>query len=218
MNIKNSLIIILGLVVMIGCSPSNSSQIEEGVLISGSVTNPKAGVVTIEDLLPGSVIPLDTIEVKDDNTFSHRFTGSPGYYRLNFYGAQAMTLIIDKDDIQITADGGNPRGPYEILGSSELDMLKKFNADLATAFQTQEQSINERYVNAKNSGDGAAALTIQQEYMDLLVEKEGYTLKAIEIMGANLATFQLINSIDKDKNYAFINKMAIELNQKYPNK
>lgn len=218
MNLKNLLITILGLVVLSGCSPSNSQQPEEGILISGTITNPKAGLVTLADILPGSIMVIDTIEVNSDNTFSHRFTGSPGYYRLNFYGAQAMTLILDKDDIQITADGGNPRGPYEILGSSELDMLKKFNTDLATAFNAQEQDINERFVKAKNSGDEAAASAIQQEYMDLLVEKEGYTVKAIQIMGANLASFQMLNSIDKDKNYAFINKMAIELNKKYPGK
>jgi peroxiredoxin len=204
---------------MFGCVQSNSQQPEEGLIISGTITNPSAnGIVTIEDILPGSLVAIDTVEVKDDNTFSHVFTGAPGYYRLNFYGAQAMTIILDKDDIHITADGSNPRGAYEITGSSELDLIKKFNADLNSAFQSREQQINQRYVEAKNAGKEKEALAIQKEYMDLIREKDEYTVKAVAIMGPNLASFQLLNSVDKDKNYAFVDKMARELDKKYPDK
>ena len=215
---KQSITLILGLIAIFGCSQSNSQQAEEGLLITGMITNPATGLVTIEDILPGSLVPVDTIEVKNDNTFSHVFTGSPGYYRLNFYGAQAMTLILDKDNINVVADGSNPRGEYEITGSSELDMIRKFNTDLGTAFQAREQAINERYVEAKNTGKEQEALAIQKEYMDLVAEKDVYTVKAVEIMGANLASFQLLNSVDKDKNYAFVDKMAKELDTKYPGK
>lgn len=195
-----------------------SSEPEEGIVISGRITNPANGIVTIEEILADKLVPVDTIELADDFTFNHTFTGSPGFYRVNFFNSQTITVILDQDDINIVADGGNPRGQYDVTGSSDIDMIRKFNQDLSKVFSERERQLNQAYVEARNANDNAKANAIQQQFMDLVVEKEQYTIKALDMMGPRLATFQLVNSLDKDRNYQFINKIALELDEKYPDK
>ena len=217
----NKLLIFLLSISLLACSDKGdnmTSEPEEGIVISGRITNPANGIVTIEEILADKLVPVDTIELADDFTFNHTFTGSPGFYRVNFFNAQTITVILDQDDISIVADGGNPRGQYEVTGSSDIDMIRKFNQDLSKVFSERERQLNQAYVEARNANDHAKANAIQQQFMDLVVEKEQYTIKALDMMGPRLATFQLVNSLDKDRNYKFINKIALELDEKYPDK
>ena len=217
----NKLLIFLLSISLLACSDKGdnmTSEPEEGIVISGRITNPANGIVTIEEILADKLVPVDTIELADDFTFNHTFTGSPGFYRVNFFNAQTITVILDQDDISIVADGGNPRGQYEVTGSSDIDMIRKFNQDLSKVFAEREQQLNQAYVEARNANDHAKANAIQQQFMDLVVEKEQYTIKALDMMGPRLATFQLVNSLDKDRNYKFINKIALQLDEKYPDK
>jgi peroxiredoxin len=215
---KRVSIIALSILVLIGCGQKDATEKEAGIMISGSITNPANGIVTIEEITADALIPIDTISVNEDNTFSHLYTGTPGYYRVNFYGAQSITVILDQDDINITADGGNQRGQYDITGSTDLDAMRKFNTDLTSAFQMQEQQLNQAFGEAKQAGNDALASEVQASYMKLMAEKQEYTVGAINMMGPSLATFQLVNSLDKDKHYDFINNMAVKLDAKYPNK
>lgn len=217
----NKIIVLFLSAILLGCNgnvETSSDNVEEGILISGRITNPANGLVTIEEIMVDKLVPIDTIELAEDFTFNHLYTGSPGFYRINFFNAQTVTIILDQDDINITADGGNARGQFEVTGSSDLDMIRKFNQELATAFSMQEQQLNKEYVDAMNANDPEEASAIQTRFMDLLQEKEQYTMKALDVMGPKLATFQLLNSLDKDRNYEFITKVARKLDEKYPNK
>ena len=215
---KNILIIVLVIAALVGCNKTTSTTEESGITITGKVTNPANGIVTIEEITQDALVPIDTIELNEDFTFNHRYTGAPGYYRVNFFGIQSITVILDQDDINITADGGNARGQFEITGSRDLDAMRKFNTDLASAFQTQEQQLNQEYGAAKQAGNEALALEVQGNYMKLMAQKEEYTVNAVNLMGPTLATFQLLNGLDKDKHYETINSMALKLDAKYPDK
>ena len=215
---KNILIIVLAIAALVGCNKTTSTTEESGITITGKVTNPANGIVTIEEITQDALVPIDTIELNEDFTFNHRYTGAPGYYRVNFFGIQSITVILDQDDINITADGGNARGQFEITGSRDLDAMRKFNTDLASAFQTQEQQLNQEYGAAKQAGNEALALEVQGNYMKLMAQKEEYTVNAVNLMGPTLATFQLLNGLDKDKHYETINSMALKLDATYPDK
>ncbi len=215
---KYSATFILMLFVAFGCSTTNSQEVEqEGITIFGTVENPKEGLILLKAITNTAYETLDTVELKSDNSFSFKFTGNPGFYRLDFYGAQAVTMILDKSDIELNVDGSNARGKFEIIGSPEYDQIIKFNESQQQVFGGRETEINQRYSAAKGAGDETGASKAQADYMELLVEKEALTIETINIMGANLAAFQLISSIDKDRNFAFVDSMATELKKNYPN-
>lgn len=214
---KYSATFILLLLIVLGCSNSNSEDIsQDGITISGTVDNPKDGLILLKAITNTSFETLDTISLKDDKTFSFMFDGEPGFYRMDFFGAQAVTLILDDSNIELNVDGTNPRGKFEVKGSPEYDQIIKFNTHQQSVFGERESAINKKYGDAKNAGDNVGASAAQAEYMELLQEKEQLAIETIKIMGPNLAAFQLISSIDKDRNFKFVDSMAVELNKKYP--
>lgn len=201
----------------IGCSNSNSEEIlRSGITIFGTVENPKEGLILLKKITSKSYITIDTITLKNDNSYSFNFEGDPGFYRIDFYGAQVVTLILDESDIELNVDGSNPRGKFEIKGSPEYDQIINFNQSQLKVFGDRENEINQRYASSKGAGDKIGASEAQADYMVLLIEKEAFTIQTIKIIGSNLAAFQLINGIDKDRNFAFIDSMSLELNKKYP--
>ena len=216
---KYTSIFFVGLLVILGCSNAQTSDKEPRLTISGKVENPQQqGVITLNEIQRSSVVPVDTIELNSDNTYSFKFYGEPGFYQLNLYGIQAVTVILENSNLTVNVDGSDPRGFYEVSGSMEIDQIKKYNADQAAEFGAKEQELNDKYVAAKQAGDEASASAVQQEYMDLLKDKEKLTIATIKEVGPNLVSFQLLSGLDKDRNVDFIDSMAQILNKKYPDK
>jgi len=153
-----------------GCSMSNSQSQEDegGILITGSVSQPEEGVIVIERLLRDRAEAIDTIELNDDNTFSHRFAGEPGYYRLNFYNKAAQMVILDQDDIKVTYDGSQ----VNIEGSRELKQIEDFFQALNNAYREQEAAITRQFNEASRAGDKARVEALREEYMSLQKEKQ----------------------------------------------
>ncbi len=214
MNLKFLIPVLL--VGVIACSATGNEQTQEGIHIKGIVQNPKEGLILLKEITKTSYNTIDTIALADDNSFEFWFNGTPGFYRLDFFGAQALTLILDKNDLELVVDGANPRGSYEVKGSPEYDQIMQFNQAQQTRFGARENEINQKYGLAKQNGDEATASQAQQEYMDLLAEKEKLTIETIKVIGPNLASFQLISSLDKDRNFAFVDSMATVLSNAYP--
>ncbi len=217
MIMKYSATFILSLLIIFGCSNSNSKEVSQReITISGLVENPKEGLVLLKVITNTSFETIDTVELKSDKTFSFTFSGDPGFYRLDFFGVQAITLILDESNLNLTVDGSDPRGKFELKGSPEYDQIIEFNQQQQQVFGEQERAINQRYAEAKQAGDEVTASQAQADYMEMMKEKEKLTIETIKIMGSNLAAFQLISSIDKDRNFKFVDSVAQELNKKYP--
>jgi len=215
---KYSATFILMFLVALGCTTTSSQEVEqEGITIFGTVETPKDGLILLKAITNTAYETIDTVALKSDNSFSFNYSGEPGFYRLEFFGAQAVTMILDKSDLELTVDGSDARGKFEIKGSTEYDQIINFNQSQQQLFGEKENGINQKYSAAKGAGDEKGALAAQAEYMDLLKEKEVFTVETIKKIGANLAAFQLISSIDKDRNFNFVDSMALALQKNYPN-
>jgi len=215
MNVKSKLLVVFGIAMLFACSPEQ--QIKEGVILSGSINFPQQGHVILERYTGQGVEPFDTLKLKEDKTFEQFVeVQTPGYYRLNMYGVQHVNLVLNDDDIQITADGNNAGGKVEVQGSTELDQLKELNKYLQEQFISKENALNQEFVIAKQNGDEVLAVQIQEEYMDLRENKELAIIEQIEGMGTSLATIQAINFIDKDKNFEFFDKWSKKMSAVYP--
>jgi peroxiredoxin len=213
---KNIIAVILIVGVMVGCSDSNSQGQKEGITISGTVLNPASGIITVDKMLRDRAEPIDTIYVENDNTYNYVFTGPAGYYRVNFFNAQASTIILDQDNIIINFDGTNTQGNLMPEGSREMDQIEKFYTSVNEKYGPKEQEINAAFVAANQAGDVAKADEVRGEYMALLEEKKAYSAELIKTYDVNLATFQLVSTLDNDSQLGLKDSLAMELNKKYP--
>jgi peroxiredoxin len=213
---KNIILVFLVAGTIIGCSDSNSQGQNEGITISGTVANAPQGLITIDMMQRDGTQTLDTIEIKDDNTYSYYFTGSAGYYRMSFFGVQVATVILDQDDITLNFDGSNTQGGIMPGGSTEMAQIEKFYEAVNAEFAPKEQEINSNFVAASQAGDDKAAEAARAEYMKLLKDKQKFSATLIRSNELNLATFQLVSALDKNSQLELIDSLAQALNIKYP--
>lgn len=211
---KKLFIYIVAAGLFTACTNSNSQEQTGGITISGTVINPPAGVIVLEKLNRTAAEPMDTIELAGDNTFSHKFFGEAGYYRINFYNNKAATIILDKNDIVIDYDGSN--GTITPSGSSEMTQIEEFYKTVGEEFGPREQAINNDFVAANQAGDAVKAEAARDAYMALQDEKQVFYADLIRNSEVNLATFQLLSVLDKDKQLELKDSLARVLNDRYP--
>jgi peroxiredoxin/outer membrane protein assembly factor BamE (lipoprotein component of BamABCDE complex) len=213
---KNIIIAILIVGVMASCSESNSQGQNEGITISGTVLNPTPGLITVEKMMRERTEPVDTIYLNDDNTYNYVFNGQAGYYRMNFFNAQAATIILDQDNLTINFDGNNTTGNIMPEGSREMKRIEEFYTSVNEEFGLKEQEINNAFAVANQAGDIAKADEAREQYMDMIKEKQTFSAELIRTYDVNLATFQLVSSLDKDAQLELKDSLAQVLNKKYP--
>lgn len=202
--------------ILVGCSESNSQSQNEGITITGTVTNAPEGLIILEKLQRTSTEPLDTIEVKDDNTYSLNFNGEAGFYRVNFFNKQAATVVLDQDDLIIDFDGNSQARSIQPTGSREMDQIEAFYQAINDSFGPREQAINNDFVAANEAGDTEKADAARDAYMELQKEKQLYSAELIRQNEVNLGTYQLVSSLDKDTQLELVDSLAQVLNTMYP--
>jgi len=209
--------VIIGFLLLAGCG-SMGEEIKQGVTLSGSIDFPQQGHIVLERFMGKGIEAYDTIRLNEDKTFNQFIEVEfPGYYRLNMYGIQQVNLVLNKDDIHITASGNNAGGKIDVQGSTELDQLKAFNQYLQNEFISKETALNQEYVKAAQAKNTQLAEEVKAEYSKLREQKELAIIEQIQGMGSSLATIQAINYIDKDKHFEFFDKWANDLIKIYPN-
>ena len=208
----------------LSCSTNGKEEQEDDgswyVTVSGKVGHPQSGQITIQELKDGSAGWQDTIGLKKDYTFSERVKlTEPGYYRINFYNKQMVTLILHKDNVQVNVDGNNQQGFAEIKGSSDIDLIQKVqelqakvNADPAVV------ALNDDFTAAMQRKDEAAMQKLQQKYQEIakkyndeiaaLMVKESPSLAVINLLQSNV--------LDKDQYQDTYLKVAEKLKQEWP--
>jgi len=210
------------LVAIIGSACGNSSakvQPDHSVRLSGMVINPQNGLIILEQFvmesnqfLPHDTIPLNT----SDHTFDRKvYFKTPGYFRLNLYNKQFISLILDEDDIQIEADGSSQNGMVTITGSSDIDKLTQLSGVIKN-FSAQEQELNKKYAQAVSQQNSALSQQLTNEFMDLQDAKNEAIKTEITKMGICLSTVQALNLLDKDMEFVFVNDITKKLVEKYP--
>jgi peroxiredoxin len=223
MKTLSGLAIVLGIIFISGCSSKGESkseaQNEPGITIKGRINYPVEKLFYIEALNESATgfVPYDTVNLAEDNSFQHFVVlKTPGYYRLNMSGRQSINVILNKDNLEIIADGNNVSGFVDIQGSTELDQLRGLNTFLQQEFTSKENALNQQYSQARQAGNSEQATKVQEEYMELAKSKEEAIIGQIRGMGASLAATQALNYIDKDKNFAFFEETVILLSSEYP--
>ena len=97
------------------------------VIVKGKVGFPQQGKIVIAEMKDNNTGGWqDTITLKSDYSFVKKIKlTEPGYYRINFYNKQVVNLILDKTNVEVNVDGNNPQGFFEVVGSPDINLIKK---------------------------------------------------------------------------------------------
>lgn len=210
------------LLVSLGCSPEKKSAGEAtgwDVVLKGKVNFPQPGDIQIQASQNGTP---EIITLNKDNTFTKTLhLTEPSVYGINFYGKQAVNIMVDHNSIELTVDGNNQQGAVEIKGSPDHDLYQKVqgmfqelqNAPALKKIETDFQVA----ANAKNE---QRMEELRGAYMKELETEQQKIIGFLKQQQASLALYYLLqdpNLVDKDKNVELFTIALDKFKKSWPN-
>ena len=211
------------LLASFGCN-SEKKTTEPGwdVIIKGKVNFPEAGsVIQIQELKNDGTGKQETITLGKDNTYSKTLhLTEPGVYGINFFGKQAVNLMVDHSTIELNVDGNSQQGAVEIKGSPDHDLYLKVQAMYRGLQEAPElKAIEVEYQKAGAAQDNKKMDELRAAYLTELEKGQHKIADLLKQQPASLGLFHLLqdpNLIDKDKNLDLLTAAVDKFKKSWP--
>lgn len=222
---KSGIYLLIITVLILGCasgSTNGQEEVKKGIILSGTVSYPQNGLITLEKFEGNEPVPFDTFSLDENYSFKEEVSiNVPGYYRFNFYNIQYVNVLLDDSDLNVRVDGNNRSGFAEVTGSTDHAFIAKIQ-EMNTEFQSSPeiQQINQQFSIARNQNDAATISEMQDAYMKLDSQFKDRLATMIDSSGASLGVIEILKSgrvIDRDEYHDVYLKVAEEAKIKYPN-
>lgn len=192
------------------------------VTIKGKVGFPQQGQIVIAEMKDNNTGGWqDTIKLKSDYTFAKKIKlTEPGYYRISFYNKQVVNVILDKANVEVNVDGNNPQGFFEVVGSPDLDLIKKIQDLQAQGNNAPEiERINQEFQTAAQNKNEQKMGELQMEYLQIIKKYNDQIATLMEQNSPSLAVINLLQggTLDKDQYFATYTTVADKLKKEWPN-
>jgi peroxiredoxin len=194
--------------ILTNCAPEKKADaIDAGwtIVLSGKVGFPQQGAISIQEIMQNGSGRRDTITLRKDYSFAKtlRLT-EPGFYNINFFGRQAVNVMLNRSNVELNVDGNNQQGFVEIKGSPDHELINTVQRMMSESQGGAEmmalQTEYETAVAAKNDKKVAELRASAAK----IIDRNAKSLAAfLAQQPASLALFNLLqdpNLIDKDKN------------------
>lgn len=199
-----SLTSVLASIVLLTLISCSKPQVGTEITIKGRVNTRPSGKVVISELREGNVKGYeDSISINKDLTYEKKvLIQEPGYYRIDFFNRQTVTVILDKSNLEINVDGSNPTGLLEIKGSPDQDMMVQAQQIIQKAQASPEAAALEaEFQTAAQQKDEAKMVSIQEQYQVLLDKGTNELAEFLRNQPPSLGLINLLhnNNLDQDK-------------------
>lgn len=200
-----------------GKNQENKSNDTKAITISGTVKNPQDGLILLQELQNNEMVTVDTIHLDSKHTFNTTLRNAePGFYRLNLYNNQYVNMILNDEDVEITADGAAQDGVAEVKGSEDTDHFNAINA-IMQDFQKEVQALEVSFQEASNDQDEAKIESLRNDYMAMESQKNEALKQEIDKMDNSIAALYAVNFLDPEKDFPFFDKLAKHFEENLPN-
>ena len=187
------------------------------VNIQGKVSFPQEqGMILLEKAGTTGMMAIDSVNLGTDSTF--QFTvkiDEPGFYRLNFYDNQYVTLVLDDEDVVVTADGNN-QGTAKVEGSADTDYFYAVEA-MMQELQAGVNSLNQEYIEARTANNKEGMQAVEQKYESMETALRTKLKEKIRNMGTSITALYAVNYLDADRDFEFLAELAEKFKQEAPN-
>lgn len=218
MKFRNLNVALLGLLIFASCSQGQSKDnalASDELTIEGKVSNPGQGHIVLEEIQGNKVVPLDTFKLAADNTFRENLKiEEAGFYRLNLYGDQFVTLVLDDENVRIEADMNKPESVV-VTGSQDTDYLQQINT-IMRENQQKITALEQEYVQARNQQDKARMKELENDYMQLEVQKRKQLKSAMRDMESSITLVYGVNYLNQEEDFPFLDSLSTRLVKDLP--
>lgn len=218
MKFRNLNIALLGLLIFASCSQGQSSEKAEGsdeLTIEGNISNPAQGHIILEEIQGNKVVPLDTFKLAENNTFRESLKiEEAGFYRLNLYGEQYVTLVLDDESVRIEANMSNPEAVV-VKGSQDTDYLNQINA-IMRENQQKVAALEQEFVQARNQQNKARMKELESQYMQMEAQKREQLKASMRDMESSITLVYGVNYLNQEEDFPFLDSLSTRLAKDLP--
>lgn len=214
----NSKFVILKSIMALAFVLSACSTKSNMVKIRGTVFEAiPQGEILLERFEQGRTVPVTTVNSDHEGNFEIELeVTEPGFYRINVYGKQFETLVLNKDDLRVEASGQG-RGSIKITGSKDMEYMAEVNAYMQE-YAGLVADFNERYMQARQAGEAENVNDLIDEGMELESSKINRLKKMAMRFEASLVSLMVVDFIrDKEGEFYFLDSLSAKLNKEIPN-
>lgn len=214
---------VLVVFLSLGCNTEKKQENQNtgwDVVIKGKVNYPQQGGAI---QLQSEKTPAEAITLGSDNTFTKTLhLTEPAVFNLNFYGRQAVNVMVDHSTIEVNVDGNDQNGRVEIKGSPDHEFYQKIQS-MAQAIQNSPElkQIENDFQTAANAKDEAKMDQLRASYMSILNREQNKVIDVLrQQQQPSLALFYLLqdaNLVDKDKNVDLLSSALQKFKTNWPN-
>jgi len=220
---KTKAIALLGVLAFGAASCAGKAAKAPGeIVIFGTVKNPSAGKITIQELLQnGEKGPEQEIPLKPDRTFKKAMViKNPGYYGVNFFNAKQVTLILSDSDLEITVDcaAQNAEGEDVLIKGSPDHELVKAVKNILEPKNSEMSNLERQFRQASQEGNEQRMQEIQEQKQLISSRNEQAAADFMRKQPISFAFLGVLqNYFQREEQYKdMFEKAAAELTKKYP--
>jgi peroxiredoxin len=163
------------------------------------------------------MMAVDSVNLGADSTFQFSVeVEEPGFYRLNFYDNQYVTLVLDDEDVVVTADGNNSQGMAEVAGSADTDYFYAVE-EMMMELQAGVNNLNQEYIEARSTNNKEGMQAVEQKYDSMETALRAKLKEQIRDMGTSITALYAVNYLDADRDFEFLAELAEKFRQEAPN-
>lgn len=212
----NKRILGLSIVLITSIWACGSVKNDNLIKISGTVTEAiPQGEVILEKYETGQISPIKTAYSDHEGNFEiETEIDGPGFYRLNVYGKQFETIVLDDEDLQVEASGVEG-APIEVSGSQDMKYLKDLYGYM-DEYKEVVSDFNQRYMAARGNADKVEELT--NEGLALEAEKINTLKEKAWSYENSLVALLVLDYIpNKEDEFNFMDSLVTKLQKQIPN-
>ena len=216
--------IIILIIIAAACSSPKEQSNDGGwdITLRGKVGFPTpGGQIIIQKIQEDGNGPKDSVTLDENYTYEKKIhLTEPGYYSLNFFNRQFITVILAKSDVEVNVDGNDPTGFQEVKGSADQDLITKVQGIMQSSQSSPEvTAIETQYQQASAANNTALVQELQEKYMALVNKGSDSVAVLLKKEPASFAVVNLLQNgaLDKDKYLDVYIDAADKVNKEWPN-
>ncbi len=217
------LLFILWVILLTGCDRTGNGGVK--TTISGSFPALGGKNISIAEIVPGSVIPIDTAKITEKGSFKFKFRREgPGFYIIKSDNKNYITLILDQENhIDVVSEQKNIRKGYKVSGSPDSELYRDFEMFLEVN-RDKVDSLSRTYNEFQRSSTfRSLKLELDKTYQDIFAHQRLYSIRFLENHCGSLASLLVIDRrfgerkiLMEDRDFDYFLKIDSCLSQRYP--
>lgn len=197
---------------------------DKSFTVSGQLIGAENDTIILEEMGERSLNSLRTIELDQNGYFSFTDTAeNPRFLFLKKNNTYLSLLVLNGQNIELTADLSNVNETFSVSGSKESELMWELNMEMQAA-TIKLDSLQNIYEDQKTNGNGSdAEKWFQRKFQELLIQQKDFIVQFLNDHFESPASLMALSHkigrqsvLNPATDFAYFAKVDEALSELYP--